>query len=290
MSEPQTGVPDGWEVVTVPTTPATSKGHDFKILGVNIHVPAEEKPRLDSNILGWGSSGAGIAPEDALMAGQAVRHIASAASGGGVVAGAKAALMNATPMVKYEATKFLLEKFGVPSSMATVAAAAFAGYKRGSAVPEVPARAPTAPVEAAPVAPAPYEQAIAEAKQAVAARATAAPVASPIVAEPPAAAPAPPAPAAASTPAIASPPSSVASPPAARPAAPASPGQAGAPGSALTVDEFREVRRLTDQGKTLKEALDLVQAQREFRMRFGLTTPTGPETRFPKGFRGGPPK
>ena len=114
-------------------TPTT--GHDFKLLGVNIHVPAEEKPRLDSNIAGWGDQGVGVAPEDALIAGQAVRGIANAASGS-ALAGVKAAISHTSPFVKYEATKALLTHMGVPSSLATVVGVMVSGYKQGAASAE----------------------------------------------------------------------------------------------------------------------------------------------------------
>ena len=55
----------------------------------------------------------------------------------------------------------------------------------------------------------------------------------------------------------------------------------------LTAPELGEFQRLVKQGKSMPDALDLIQAQRDFQARFGLTTPTVPETKFPKNMRGG---
>jgi hypothetical protein len=108
-----------------------------------------------------------------------------------------------------------------------------------------------------------------------------APVVAPAAADP--VAPAPPAVSSVRTDV---PPATAAVPPEAPPAAPVSLGQALAK-MKLTGKEVLEVQRLTKQGRSLQEALDLVQAQRDFQTRFGLSTPTADETRFPKGMRGG---
>jgi hypothetical protein len=281
------GVPDGWEVVATPSTPPPAKGRDFKILGVNIHVPAEQPARPDSNILSVG--GVGVSPEDALMGGMATRAVVSSARSGGAVAGAVEAAKQATPLIKYEAAKAVYRGMGIPEPFAAVLASVTAGYKRGAKpVAEAPAGAP-APTAAPP---APYEQAIAEAKQAVAARPT---VAAP--ASPPAAAPGAPAPPAAASVGTGGPPMTAAVPPAAPPAmpagrvatpppsvldpaaqairdqtAPATATPVATPKLTLSAAEVSEIQRLTKQGKSLKEALDLVARQRALVQRLGLPT------------------
>jgi len=125
----QTGVPDGWSVVDTAAPPAKPAGKDFKVLGVNIHVPAPEAPRKDANMIGWGSEGAGIAPEDALIGAQAARKVVSAAPG--MVSRVGAAAAQAAPLVKYQATKTILEHVGVPSAPATVIAGLISGYRKG---------------------------------------------------------------------------------------------------------------------------------------------------------------
>jgi len=121
--------------------PAKSTGHDFKLFGVNIHVPAEQAPRPDSNMIGWGSNGAGVAPEDMLAVGQVGRGVVAAARGGGALAGVKEAVVNTAPLVKYEIAKGALEHLGVPSAIAMPIAMAFSGYKKGAKVPAAAAEA-----------------------------------------------------------------------------------------------------------------------------------------------------
>ena len=120
--------------------PQAQTGHDFKILGVNIHVPGEDRPRADSNIVGWGTEGAGISPEDALVGGQIVRGVAKAAPG--LAAKTGALLTQASPIIKYEATKTLLRSVGVPGPIAELAAMAASGMRRNGE--------PTAPGEGLP--------------------------------------------------------------------------------------------------------------------------------------------
>lgn len=117
-----------------------------------------ERPRLDSDLVTIG--GVNIAPEDVLMVGQAGRAVAGAARGAagavpGIYEGAREAISQAAPAVKYEATKTFLEHLGVPSSLATVTAIAVSGYRRGSktppvSVPEAPASRPTTVSDVAP--------------------------------------------------------------------------------------------------------------------------------------------
>jgi hypothetical protein len=104
--------------------------------------------RADSAIVGGLPVVGSVTPEDALGAGMAARAIGTAINVPGavsrVVAGANAVVTQAAPLVKYEATKTLLEKAGVPSSLATIAAMAVSGYQRNGAK-ATPAEAPHAP-------------------------------------------------------------------------------------------------------------------------------------------------
>lgn len=70
--------------------------------------------------------------------------VAKAGAAGGAAAAAKNALSQATPLVKYEATKTVLTHLGIPGPLAGVAAAVVSGYKKGGAVAEAEAAAPTA--------------------------------------------------------------------------------------------------------------------------------------------------
>lgn len=137
----QEGPADGWTWDAAPTAPEPSKGHNFKVLGVNVHVPGEEKPRLDSNIATVG--GVGIAPEDALMGGMVARSIAKATSTGGVIAGIKEVVKNAEPVVKFEVSRRALRSVGVPDGVAEVIAFGISGYRRGAKTP--PSSAPYSP-------------------------------------------------------------------------------------------------------------------------------------------------
>jgi hypothetical protein len=127
------------------TVPEPPRGRDFKVFGVNIHVPPEDKPRLDSNIATVG--GVGIAPEDALMVGQAAKGIAAATSAGGMVAGLKEAVKTANPVVKFEVSRRALKAVGVPDGVAEVIAFGVSGYRRGGKppVPEGPVSEPGYP-------------------------------------------------------------------------------------------------------------------------------------------------
>lgn len=88
---------------------------------------AGERTRQDNSVLG-------VPPELAVTG---ALGIARAAAGEGMTlaqraaAGVKAAAAQAAPVVKYEATKTILTKAGVPGPIATLAAAAVAGYKKG---------------------------------------------------------------------------------------------------------------------------------------------------------------
>jgi hypothetical protein len=287
MSEAQqqpTGVPDGWEVVAPAAAPTPrAGGRDFKILGVNIHVPGEEKPRADANVIGWGSQGAGVAPEDLLMGGMMARGVARAASGGAGAA-VKAAVAEASPLLKYEVTKTTLEKMRVPAPIAMLVAAAVSGYRgngKKPAVPEVPAVAePRVPANATGTGwtPAPMPT------PAAAPRASA-PVAAPSGTP----SPAPPAPAPPVTPPTAqemaaqtltrqgySPAeaqAAVAQQPPAPAAATTSPAAPTAPKPMLLAADFAAVQRLTSKGMPLPKAIAQVQAERALAERLGLPSP-----------------
>jgi hypothetical protein len=288
MSEAQqqpTGVPDGWEVVAPAAAPTPrAGGRDFKILGVNIHVPGEEKPRADANVIGWGSQGAGVAPEDLLMGGMMARGVARAASGGAGAA-VKAAVAEASPLLKYEVTKTTLEKMRVPAPIAMLVAAAVSGYRgngKKPAVPEVPPVAePRVPANATGTGwtPAPMPTPSAAAPRA------SAPVAAPSGTP----SPAPPAPAPPATPPTAqemaaqtltrqgySPAeaqAAVAQQPPAPAAATTSPAAPTAPKPMLLAADFAAVQRLTSKGMPLPKAIAQVQAERALAERLGLPSP-----------------
>jgi hypothetical protein len=120
------------------------------VLGVPITMVGDQ-PRADSNIIG-ADNGVGIAPEDALMGGMAIKGIARAANATGAVAGVKAAASVATPLVKYKIYKGGLEKAGVPPSIADMIAMTAVGYPmlRNARLGATPA--PAAAAEAAPAA------------------------------------------------------------------------------------------------------------------------------------------
>ena len=112
----------------------------------------DEYARTDRNVIGW--NGGGIDPEVAVAGGLgAARAFGGPAASTGLrlVQGAKNLVTQAAPLVKYEATKTILQKMGVPESIATVSAAAVSGYKPGKASVAVEPAAPSA-LEAAPPA------------------------------------------------------------------------------------------------------------------------------------------
>lgn len=106
--------------------------------------------RADANMLDIG--GIGIAPETALMVGQAGRALirpglSLAARGGELVS-------QAAPIVKYYAVKKALTAMGIPADVAELAAVGVSSYRKGGAKTPTtePTTAPTVP--AAEVAPA----------------------------------------------------------------------------------------------------------------------------------------
>jgi hypothetical protein len=88
--------------------------------------------RLDANIVGWGEHGAGIAPEDVLMGGQAVRKIGGAVLNSGIRAGVTEAVAHASPIIKYEVARHTLTGIGIPNAIATPIAMVISGYSRGA--------------------------------------------------------------------------------------------------------------------------------------------------------------
>jgi len=277
----------------------TPPGRDFTVLGVKLHV-AGDRPRLDSNMVGIGDQRigepSGIAPEDALMFGQALKRIGAA--GVGVLPKILAATKEATPIVKYEAFKFGLKTAHVPEPLAIPLAMWLSGYQKGGA-------APAAATEAASVteAKARFEAARAAndaAKTKIATMGTPPAATSPVESvpggTPPPGGP-PPAPSAAARPAKS--PSQMlneeaiararaayqarqAAAPATAPATPA----AAATKPTMTAPESQEYFRMRAQGKSDAQARDLIQAGRTLNQSLGLATPTAAETQFPKGLRG----
>lgn len=113
----------------------SSEAQEFFDFQHAVHGPSPELHREDNSLLGAPPE---LAVAGALGIGGAVAK-AGAAGASKLAAAGKAAVGMAAPAVKYEATKTVLEKLGVPSPMAVVAAMAMAGYKGGAK--EAPAAA-----------------------------------------------------------------------------------------------------------------------------------------------------
>lgn len=237
---------------------------------------------------------------------------------GGVAAAVKAAAGEASPILKYEVARRViaapLRALGVPGAdeIAAPIAMVIAGYKKG-AKPEVPTSIAGKIDEAvaagtlrrAPEGSAPVQRGASgrPVKSPFAAAAPVDPVVSPAASDPVVQAP----PAAAVTRTTAPSPSAE-SPGSALPdqralneealarrRAEYQARQSAPPAPPLTKaklvgQEQKEYTRLvTTQGQTHQQAMDLIQAQREFQSRFGLAPPTAEDARFPKGMRGKPP-
>lgn len=247
-----------------------------------------ERTREDNSILG-------MPPELAVLSGVGVgRAVVGAASGAvsRAAAGAKAVVAQATPVVKYEATKAALEHMGVPSPLATAAAMMIAGYKKGAkAEPAIAAAEPVAaPAASAPGAPAPVAAAPAPGAPPV-------PQAAPPSPQSGIAAPSPgPSPAAAALPdqralneaALAARRAAYqarmqsAPPPVEAPAA-----VAPAAGNVkLSGAETKAFLDLMKRGMSGSDAMKNVLMQRELVASLGTPAPTAAQTRFPKGMRG----
>jgi len=237
--------------------------------------------------------------------------IARAGMAGGVTAAAKTAIADASPLIKYEATKTALEKIGLPSPLAIAAAIAVSGYKKpGKAAPAGP------PSTAAPAG-------VETAQDALARRMASPPTAAPVAAEAApaveAAAPAV-APAAASTPAAATefeaarairmgPDGKLVGRPGGNPALPDQKALNDAAIAAkrvayqaslqpdadavvkasgklhFTAPEWAAFRELRARGVGLEEAATGARAAGQLARQFGLSQPTAAQTSFPKGNR-----
>jgi hypothetical protein len=128
-----------------------------------------EKPRADSAIASGIPIIGSISPGEVVGGFGMGRAIGGAmgeatTTGGRVLAGAKEAITQASPIVKYEATKHLLTSAGLPESVAIPLAMVASGYQPGKKgtepLPETPAApgsasAPTAPEVAPSPAPTP---------------------------------------------------------------------------------------------------------------------------------------
>lgn len=268
------GIPDGWALVQSgkADTPAPSKGHDFKVLGINIHVPAEEKPRLDSNMVGVGENGAGIAPEDALMAGQAGKRILSAAPG--VASRVMATMGEVAPMVKYEAVKTALRATGLPEPAAAIIAGAVVGISgKGKAVAAeagpVDAEAAhldrSVPVQPSKLTPQQFSERIRFGSGTP--------------------------PAAVEKPMLGqrAPGNTIA--PAVTDAQQAAIDSTSAPvaKSTMAASETKEYLKQRAAGKTDAQARSIIEASRALNKALGLSTPSAADLQFPKGMRGGAP-
>lgn len=223
-----------------------------------------------------------------------VGAIARAGLVDGAMGAVKTAVGQATPLLKYEATKSTLEHLHVPTPIAMAAAIAVSGYRGNGKHPPVPVAAEAAP----------------------AAEAAAIPAAAPSVA-PPESVPAPTAPAAPVVPPSTPLPSPGPPPalpklklsdltadekqalqglvaegrsksevlakiaelratqPAIATAPPAPPPQSPIPAKpSLLAAEMPEFQRLLKSGKSMKEAMDLIQQQRELVQKLGLPSAT----------------
>lgn len=254
----------------------------------------EQSQRADSAIVSGVPVVGSVAPEDVLMAGVAGRAVKGAMSGvpnvgGRVVAGAKAAAEVASPAIKYEATKFALERMGVPGPLATAAAIAVSGYKRGAKAPAAveeatvvarPAQAPAPPVaQESPI------ELTRRLKAENAARASAQSGTVSGGTPPPTGPPVSPAPAAPPK----SPQQLLNEEALARRRAEYQAKQAQAPAKPqMTAAEVKEYGRMRAVGKTDAQAREAILASRAMNEKFGLKVPTDKETQFPKGMRGKP--
>jgi hypothetical protein len=218
--------------------------------------------------------------------------VARAGIAGGMSAAAKAALADASPLIKYEIYSGVLEHAGVPSSIARPAAMIFAGYKKGAKV-DAPSTVPPPIVETA--------------QEAMGRKMASAPAAAPAAARVPVAEP----PVSMDTPAAA--PTEFQAAKSAR--ADALPDQKalnearlaeirdayrakqGAPAAAapviaasgkmrLTLPEWIEFQRLVKGGASLEKAEAGAKAAGAMARQFGLSQPTLAQTQFPKASRG----
>ena len=332
MAEPQINyaalaAEHGGNERAAPQPSAPAAGHDFKILGVNIHVPGEEKPRLDSNIVGWGEDGAGVAPEDALAVGSGIRAVARSVASGGALSGVKSAIAQASPVVKYEIAHHALRAAGIPDAAAMPLAMMVSGYKRGAApdvAPEGPHLDRSVPVRPSDLTPqqlkerimagsgtAPQVRGLPKPMVGVSAQPAVEPVASgpvaPALQAGPATPPSQTPPIAASGPSPEAPSPGIPNQKALNEAAlairrqayqqrlaqsaaaeaPPAPVPAAAANVKLSGAETTAFLDLMKRGLSGADAMKNVLMQRELVASLGTPTPTAAQTRFPKGMRGG---
>lgn len=123
------------------------------IAGKAWHPPAgagSDRTRPDNSLLG-------LPPEMAVVSGLGIGRAMvgeGLSAAGRVYAGAKAAAEQATPVLKYEAAKAVLEGMHVPSAIAIPIAIAVSGYKKGAKAPAAAAEASAPAMVAAPNVPA----------------------------------------------------------------------------------------------------------------------------------------
>lgn len=277
----------------------------YQYVNANRRAPNADN-RVDNNIATGVPLVGSVSPADPVVGLGIANAVKSAVVDGGAgllgrtVAGAKELVSQAHPIVKYEAVKATLTRMGMPPDMATVVAMAASGYRQGgkATAAEAPAAVPEAPygpasIRPSQMSPAQIEDAVfngananvPKVQRGLGGRPVKPVSAAPTADVPPASAPAVPAPPAAEVVGTPAPAPTPVAPPAAPSAAPPDPAAVGR--MTLTAPEAAELIRLTKSGKTMRQALELIQAQRDFQARFGLSTPSVAETKFPKGMRGG---
>jgi hypothetical protein len=251
-----------------------------------------QSQRADSAVVSGVPVIGSVNPEDLLAATAAgrtiTRAVKSAGTGtvGAMAAGLKQAAIEATPVVKYEATRTALKAMGAPDLLASSVAMIVSGYRFTKPEPtpsglhldrSVPARAsdltpqqlrerivsgygtPTA-VES-PLELTRRLKAENQARLAATSPAESVSGGTPLPSGPP--------------------PESV---PVGTQAAPAA--APAAPKVKVPAAQMKEYIALRQRGMTHEQAVNAIQAALAFQQRFGTPTPTAQETRFPKGMRG----
>lgn len=126
MAKQREGEPTAAYALTPGGKPARASA---MVLGVPVSAVGEPA-RVDTNVIGT-PSGAGLAPEDLLMGGQAVAGLSRAAKAGGALGAAKNAVSQASPVIKYELARRGMTALGVPGPVATVLAFGATGGRSG---------------------------------------------------------------------------------------------------------------------------------------------------------------
>lgn len=156
MEVDQSGPSKGWTWADSPAVAATPEAaraaghpeakigpaHTQRTFGAEdrtfADTPNLELNRADNSLLG-------LPPEVAVLSGLAIGRAMGAAgltAAGRALAGLKASAAQVTPVLKYEATRHALDAIGISPTVATVAAMAVSGYRKG-------AKAATADAESA---------------------------------------------------------------------------------------------------------------------------------------------